>query len=173
MDNPYTKLAVREGSHTDYRAVIRYPRTQLKQLVFRLRDVEEVPPGFSRGPVHDPQTFVSDYGFLFSGLATERMLVVGLSTSNCIIAIDRVGEGTMDSCLVHPREVFRTAIATPAASLLLAHNHPSGNPEPSQEDIKITRQLVEAGKIMGVPITDHIIFGAGRSFASFAERGLL
>lgn len=173
MNHPYTKLAVREGSHTDYRAVIRYPRTQLKQLVFRLRDVEEVPPGFSREPVHNPEMFVSDYGFLFSGLATERMLVVGLSVTNRIIAIDPIGEGTMNACPIHPREVFRTAIATPAASLLLAHNHPSGNPEPSQEDIQITRQMVEAGKVMGVPITDHIIFGAGRSFTSFAERGLL
>jgi DNA repair protein RadC len=74
--------------------------------------------------------------------------------------------------LVHPREVFKDAITHSAASVVLAHNHPSGDPEPSEDDIKITRKLVESGEILGIQVVDHIIIGKN-NLCSFKERGLI
>jgi DNA repair protein RadC len=73
---------------------------------------------------------------------------------------------------VHPREIFKVAIESSSASIILIHNHPSGNPEPSTEDISITKKIVESGKIMDIPVFDHIII-AGKTFTSFVERRLL
>jgi DNA repair proteins len=78
----------------------------------------------------------------------------------------------LNSSIVHPREVFIFAIACASACIILAHNHPSGNTEPSQEDIAVTKQLVEVSKVIGIKIQDHIIF-AGDTFTSLAERGIL
>lgn len=85
-----------------------------------------------------------------------------------------VSVGTLNASLVHPREVFGPALREGAASLVLIHNHPSGDPTPSREDIRLTRQLVETGKLLEVPVHDHVILGNGTdAWVSFAERGLL
>jgi DNA repair protein RadC len=85
-----------------------------------------------------------------------------------------VSVGTLNASLVHPREVFGPALREGAASLVLIHNHPSGDPTPSQEDIRLTRQLAEAGRLLDVPVHDHLIVGNGTTaYVSFAERGLL
>ena len=102
----------------------------------------------------------------------EEFWVLLLSTSNQLIRETRVTSGTLNSSLVHPRECFSEALKEKAASVIFVHNHPSGNPEPSQEDLSITRQLAEAGKILGIPVYDHIVVG-GEQFVSFAQRGLL
>jgi DNA repair protein RadC len=102
----------------------------------------------------------------------EKFLVVCLSTSNKIIAHEVISIGSLNSSVVHPREVFKTAIENNSASVILIHNHPSGNPEPSNEDIAITKKLVESGKILDIPVFDHIII-AGNSYTSFVERGLI
>lgn len=83
-----------------------------------------------------------------------------------------VTRGTLDTSLVHAREVFRTAVAESAACLILVHNHPSGDPTPSAEDREVTRQLVDAGALLGVPVLDHVIVGDAR-YVSFVEAGLL
>ena len=83
-----------------------------------------------------------------------------------------VSQGGLAASIVEPRAVFRKAILENAAAVICLHNHPSGNPEPSREDIRITRQLVAAGKLMGIPVHDHLII-AGATFTSFAERGLM
>lgn len=83
-----------------------------------------------------------------------------------------VTRGIINSSLVHPREVFRAAIVAGAAAIILAHNHPSGDPEPSADDRLVTDQLVAAGRLLDLPVHDHIICGAGR-YCSFAEAGLL
>jgi DNA repair protein RadC len=98
--------------------------------------------------------------------------VFWLNSANKVVGYEVVSEDILNSSLTHPREVFRGAIVATAASVILAHNHPSDNIEPSQEDISITRQLVESGKILGIPVHDHIIF-AGNSYTSLAERGLV
>ena len=85
-----------------------------------------------------------------------------------------VSVGTLNASLIHPREVFGPALREGAASLILVHNHPSGDPTPSREDILLTRQLVDAGKLLDVPVHDHVIVGNGTdAWVSFAERGLL
>ena len=105
-------------------------------------------------------------------LQHEEFWVLLLSTSNQLIRETRVTSGTLNSSLVHPRECFAEALKEKAASVIFVHNHPSGNPEPSQEDLSITRQLAEAGKILGIPVYDHIVVG-GAQIVSFAQRGLL
>jgi|WetSurMetagenome_2_1015567.scaffolds.fasta_scaffold138315_2 DNA repair protein RadC len=109
---------------------------------------------------------------LMRDLQQEVFKVLLLDSANHLINEVEITRGTLNSSLVHPREVFKAAIAEPAAAIILLHNHPSGNPEPSSEDIQITRQLVETSKIIGIPIHDHIIL-AGNSFTSFAEKGIL
>ncbi len=102
----------------------------------------------------------------------ELFLVVCLNSSNKIIRDRTITKGLLNSSLTHPREVFREAILENSASIILLHNHPSGNLEPSSEDISITKQIVEAGKIIGIPVHDHIII-AGDGFTSMVERGMM
>ncbi len=102
----------------------------------------------------------------------EQFLVVCLSSANKIIKYEKISIGNLNSSVVHPREIFKAAVENNSASIILIHNHPSENPEPSSEDISITKKLVEAGKIMDIPIFDHIII-AGNSYTSFVERRLI
>ena len=102
----------------------------------------------------------------------EVFYVLVLDAQNRLKRDVELSRGTLNASLVHPREVYKIAIDNLAASIIAVHNHPSGNPEPSREDIEITRQLAEAGKIVGVPLHDHIIV-AGDRFTSCAERGLI
>lgn len=99
-------------------------------------------------------------------------MVVSLNSSNRIVSERVITTGLLNSSLTHPREVFHAAILERAAAVLLVHNHPSGNREPSEEDVRVTRQIAEAGRIMGIPVHDHLIV-AGNAYTSFAERGLL
>lgn len=103
----------------------------------------------------------------------EHFWVIGLSTRNAIQYIDLVSLGTLNASLVHPREVFRFSILKAVSSIILSHNHPSGDAEPSEEDMKITRRLVEAGKIIGIEVLDHIVIGDRDSYYSFKERGII
>jgi DNA repair protein RadC len=102
---------------------------------------------------------------------TEVFLVLVLDAKNGLKRDIELSSGTLNASLVHPREVFKAAIDHLAAAIIVAHNHPSGNPEPSREDIEITRQIAEAGKIVGIPLHDHVII-AGDRYASMAEQGL-
>jgi len=103
---------------------------------------------------------------------TEAFFVLILRTDNSLKAEIELTSGTLNASLVHPREVYKAAIDHAAASIIVVHNHPSGNPEPSSEDLQITRQLAEAGNIVGIPLRDHLIVG-GSGFTSLAERGIL
>jgi len=102
----------------------------------------------------------------------EEFWVLYLDTQNRILNERRLTVGLLNSSLVHPREVFAPAIARSAASLILAHNHPSGDPEPSPEDLEVTLQLVESGRLLGIPVRDHVVIGDG-AFTSLLERGLM
>lgn len=129
--------------------------------------------GETEQPVfRSPDDVAARYGPRLRDLHHEEFWALLLSSSNQLLREVKVSSGTLNSSLVHPRECFAEAIKTRAASVLFLHNHPSGNPEPSQEDLAITRQLTEAGKILGIPVHDHVII-AGSRFASLAERGLL
>ena len=102
----------------------------------------------------------------------EHFLVLPLSAKNEVLMVADVSVGTLTNTLVHPREVFEPPIRCGAAHIILAHNHPSGDPAPSAEDHRLTRTLKEAGTLLGIPVTDHVIIG-GESFFSFAEEGVL
>jgi DNA repair protein RadC len=123
-------------------------------------------------PIRTPEDVAKRYLPELRDLKQEIFMVLCLNSSNKIIQERTVTKGILNSSLTHPREVFREAILENAASVILLHNHPSGNPEPSREDIQITKQLVEAGKIIGIAVHDHIII-AGDGFTSMVERGLM
>jgi DNA repair protein RadC len=138
------------------------------EIIRRYESAEEE----QRPVFRSPEDVVARYGPRLRDLHHEEFWVLLLSSSNELVREVRVSSGTLNSSLVHPRECFAEAIKHRAASVLFLHNHPSGNPEPSQEDLAVTRQLVEAGKILGIPVHDHVIIAQSR-FASLAERGLL
>jgi DNA repair protein RadC len=123
-------------------------------------------------PIRTPTDVADRFIPQLQGKKQELFIVLVLNSANKITKEVVVTQGLLNSSLTHPREVFRPAIMENAASVILLHNHPSGNPEPSPEDIAITRQLVEAGRVIGIPVHDHIII-AGETHTSFAERGLL
>lgn len=101
----------------------------------------------------------------------EHFITLHLDGKNRIICIDQVSTGSLNQSIVHPREVFKTALLSSAAAIVLIHNHPSGSPEPSREDREITRRLKEAGELLGIRTLDHII--CGDTYFSFVEMGLL
>jgi len=102
----------------------------------------------------------------------EQLLLCCLDTKNQPVALNVVSIGSLNSSIVHPREVFKAAILSYAASVILFHNHPSGDTSPSSEDISITTRLKECGKLLGIELIDHIIIGDGR-YCSFKEKGIL
>ncbi len=109
---------------------------------------------------------------------TEAFTVMCLNSRNRLIAGGIISSGIVDSTLVHPREVFRKAIAAGASGVILSHNHPSGDPAPSAEDIRITRQLIQAGQIIGINVLDHVIIGRKtedrlKPWLSMREAGLV
>lgn len=101
----------------------------------------------------------------------EHFFVILLDTRNQYLGKDKVSIGSLDTSIVHPREVFKPALSFSAASVILAHNHPSGDPEPSEEDIKLTKRLVEAAQIIGIDVLDHIIIG-DQKYLSLKARNL-
>ena len=101
----------------------------------------------------------------------EFFFSIHLDGKNRICCVDEVSVGSLNQSIVHPREVFKTALLSSAAAIILLHNHPTGDPTPSTEDLEITRRLREAGEILGVKVLDHIIIGD--SFLSFVTQGLM
>ena len=106
------------------------------------------------------------------GEMKEHFWAILLNTRNQIIKTVEISVGSLDTSIVHPRELFKEAIAASASSIIAAHNHPSGNPEASQDDIKLSRRLKEAGELVGIELVDHIIIGNG-NFISLKREGLL
>lgn len=105
-------------------------------------------------------------------LDREHFRVMLLNTKNHVIRIDTISIGTLNSSAVHPRELFKSAVKHSTASIILLHNHPSGDPAPSPEDIEITNRLAEVGNLLGISVLDHVVLGDGR-FISFKEKGLI
>jgi len=112
------------------------------------------------------------YAGRFAGLKKELFYCLMLDVKNRYIREERISEGSLTSSLVHPREAFRAAVRESAAGVIFAHNHPSGDPTPSREDMDLTRRLWEAGNILGIRVLDHIVVGANNYF-SFADEGRL
>ncbi|MDM8000366.1 MAG: DNA repair protein RadC [Dehalococcoidia bacterium] len=122
-------------------------------------------PGEGKAQVKSPEDVFGVVSAALKGKKKEHFLALLLDTRNRLIRTATVSVGSLDSSIVHPREVFKEAIKASAASVIFVHNHPSGDPEPSQDDIELTRRLVEAGKLLGILVLDHVIVGDG-SFLS-------
>ncbi len=102
----------------------------------------------------------------------EHFMALLLSTKNHVISRASISVGSLNASIVHPRELFREAISYSAAAVILVHNHPSGDPTPSQEDITLTKQMVEAGILLNIAVLDHVIIGDGK-YVSFKEKGII
>ena len=123
---------------------------------------------FYKQPVRGPADVFKMLGAEARSWDRERFLSVLVDGRHKVIGIDEVSSGTLTASLVHPREIFKTAIVANAAGIVLVHNHPSGDPTPSAEDREITKRLKQASEILGIPILDHIILGCDH-FHSFAH----
>jgi DNA repair protein RadC len=128
--------------------------------------------GHGRVVLGSPEQVFARYGPLMEDLKKEVFRVALLDAQNGLLRDVVVSEGTLSASLVHPREVFKPAIVESAASLILLHNHPSGDPTPSREDVRLTRQLVECAKLLDLRVHDHLVVGRGR-YVSLAERGII
>lgn len=126
-----------------------------------------------------PELVAQHFQTLIAGEEVERFWALCLDRKNRLIRRVEVTKGTATSCLVHPREVFRSAIRLSACAVIVAHNHPSGDPAPSRADIQVTRQLRESAQVIGIDLLDHIVLGQknkdpqGLGFYSFNEAGLI
>ena len=137
--------------------------------VVRVELVKDWEHPYARLEVEDPEHLVSVLRKFLGKADREVFLTINLSGVNEINSINVVSIGCLNRTIVHPREVFKAAILSNAHRIAIAHNHPSGTPYPTDEDIKITKNLVECGNILDIKILDHIII-AGREYLSFAEK---
>jgi DNA repair protein RadC len=108
----------------------------------------------------------------FRGKKKEYVIALLLDGKNRVIREVPISEGSLNQSIVHPREVFNPAVRDSAAAIILVHNHPTGDPSPSREDLELTRRLKEAGELMGIRVLDHLIIG-DVSYVSLADRGML
>lgn len=122
--------------------------------------------------IHSPNEAADVIKPMLEDCDREKFIALLLDTKNHVMAANTVSIGTVNASLVHPREIFKVALLCNASAVILAHNHPSGDPTPSPEDIDITNRLKKAGEILGIEVIDHIIIGDG-TWTSFREKGLI
>ena len=141
--------------------------------LYTTRLVREANFSFSdRAHVRAPADVTAFLRRYFADKDREEFLAVFLDTANTVIGMAQISVGGLAASIVEPRAVFKAAILANAAAVILAHQHPSGNLEPSREDIKITRQLAKAGQVMGIPVHDHLVI-AEHGYTSLAEWGVI
>ena len=161
---PVTELT-RHGGVGRARAVVIHASLELgRRMAAEARD--------EAAPIRSPRDVVAHFAPRLEDLPVEEFHVAVLDAQHRLERDITVTRGILNSSLVHPREVFREAIAERAAAIILVHNHPSGDPTPSADDRNVTDQLVAAGRLLDIPVHDHVIIGRGR-YTSFAEAGLL
>ncbi len=142
------------------------------RAAFELGRRQDLEPDIGQYSIKSPQALVNAIRKGILDKAKEHFKLVLLNTRNKIIAISTISVGTLNASLVHPREVFKEAVARTASSIILVHNHPSDDPDPSDDDLALTHRLADAGRLMGIEVLDHIIL-TRRGYTSFKERGLL
>lgn len=136
------------------------------------RRVESQSKWFSNKKITSPSDIAEIFMPLFRDEVKEKFIVVCLNSANKIIRYEIISVGSLNSSIVHAREVFKVAIENNSANIILLHNHPSGNEDPSKEDIIVTKRLVDAGKVLEINVFDHIII-AGNNFTSFVDRKII
>ena len=145
---------------------------QIKAAIELARRMEESPETEERIELSSAEAVAKLMRPLIANKRKENFYVLNVDSRNRLINKEQVSVGSLDSTIAHPREVFGPAIRAGAAGIIVVHNHPSGDPQPSDDDIRLTRRLAEAGKIVGIPLLDHIVIGKQR-FYSFRSRCLL
>lgn len=146
------------------------PKSKLVPL-YRLK-LERL--GSFRSPariIASPRTAAAVAREAIGELDREYLLALFLDSRSSVVGAEIVSIGTINASLVHPREVFKAAILANAAAIIMAHNHPSGNAEPSQMDFEATQRIKKAGELLGIPLVDHLVIGAGDAYFSFREAG--
>ncbi len=145
--------------------------SQIK-AAFELANRLEGYPELGKKPqVKTPDEVISLVRGRLKGKKKEHFLALLLDTRGQLIKISEISVGSLDSSIVHPREVFKEALSASAASVIFVHNHPSGDPEPSEDDIKLTERLAQAGEVMGIEVLDHIVIG-NNNYLSLKREGL-
>ena len=143
------------------------------KAAFELTNRLEGYAGLSKGaPLKTPEDIVTLVWGRVKGKQKEHFLALLLDTRNQLIKIAEISVGSLDTSIVHPREVFKEAISASAAAVIFVHNHPSGDPAPSEDDIGLTKRLAEAGEIVGIDVLDHVIIGENKTFFSLKREGL-
>ena len=137
--------------------------------IYQVKLVRDGSQKAERKKVSQPAVAAEVLWKFLEGADREHFVVVLLDTQNQIIGLHTVTVGTLDASLVHPREIFKAAILSNSAAILLAHNHPSGDPTPSAEDRSVTRLLVDAGVTLGIEVMDHVVLGDSPRYYSFQE----
>ena len=145
--------------------------SQIKAAFELANRVEGYVEAGNKPVVKTPEDVISLVRSRLKGKRKEHFLALLLDTRNQLINVAEISVGSLDGSLVHPREVFKEAISATAASVIFAHNHPSGDPTASEDDIRLTKRLAEAGEIVGIDVLDHIIIG-DKNFLSLKREGL-
>ncbi len=138
--------------------------------VVSIRLVREKSNPYAEKHIDDARAAYNLFRSLVEDRDRENLWLACLDTKNRVNCLAQIAVGSLNAAIVHPREVFKTALLANAATVIVLHNHPSGDPAPSAEDKAITKRLVEAGQLLGVRVLDHIIVGDGE-FYSFADQG--
>ncbi len=144
---------------------------QIKAAFELANRLEGYPEAGKKALVKTPEDIVALVRGRLKGKKKEHFLALLLNTRNQLIKVAEISVGSLDTSIVHPREVFKEAISASAASVIFIHNHPSGDAEASEDDIKLTKRLAEAGEIMGIDVLDHIIIG-DKNYLSLKREGL-
>ncbi len=146
--------------------------SQIKAAFELANRLDSYPESGKTPVVKTPEDVVSLIGGKLKEKKKEHFLVVLLDTRGKLIKLSEISVGSLDSSIVHPREVFKEALSASAASVVFVHNHPSGDPEPSEEDVKLTERLAQAGEVMGIEVLDHVIIGGNNRYQSLKREGL-
>lgn len=152
--------------------IITPPARKSRVQVVSIKMVREGSLPYNTQVIKSPEDAIELLNDFIGDTDREYFVEICVNTKNKPIAIHTVSIGTLYSATVHPREVFKAAVLSNAAAIILGHNHPSGDPSPSREDIDITKRLSDAGEILGITIMDHIIIGNGKGY-SLKEKGLM
>ena len=139
---------------------------------YRVTLVREGSSNTDKKTVHSPEDVHAIIAAEYADAVVETAMMLALDTKNKIIGVFTISTGSLNASIIHPRDVFQRALLVNAASVILVHNHPSGDPTPSPEDVKLTKKLVEAGRVMDITVLDHVICGEGK-YVSLRERGQL
>lgn len=145
----------------------------VRRVVSRFEDIVCESPRFGSAygkSLQGPSVVAEIASLLIAHEAVEVFVVLLLNGRHRIVGVAEISRGTLTTSLVHPREVFGPALRLSSAAVIVVHNHPSGDPEPSAEDIDVTKRLKEVGKTLGVPLLDHIVIGEAGRYVSLRER---